>query len=856
MNAGTPPTLFNSDGTNNGATVHDTSFLGTGCAGSTCHDFFGVAYTNSALLSPVTRLTDVNASPEHANAYTPGQGGSGSQTLTNTNTSLVALGTNGGLELIGLFNTATGQCNNLPPGCTPGVNCVGTSITRNQCTGVGCSVGTTSQSNDFGTIVFSPSDPTLVFTYGNNLFDISSLTQVTPYSISTSTGAYSLKAPVVDFVKGLPVSNASEWATGHSYSFGNYVKRTLLTSEMATGGTWCGPSTTSCIGGHTYSAGDIVTSHGGSINCAYVSVLGGTAGGTAPAFITSAPCKNNQVQDGSGNAWRGLSSTAVFLYQETNPSCSPCTSSAFSVSGHPDLLSTVTDGSATWTNTGPSYIPVTGNSFWMSNPGMSNDSAYSPYAGAAFPSRYSVAMSTNTYGCSTGLCSSTGYTKYNATQNTGHDVVSFDATASPLVFHHLDTATGIWVDFPCTGASGATCTLGTPATVGALTNITTLGTGGTPCPFMLHESSLNKIASAPYVAVSEGMGYLGAGTACTNQTNFQVWNPLTSAYNPTTSLQTSYSGFNHSNMDGTTLVAFSGTGCGGSNLGCFSNIYSLGAGVSVQPKVGTYLYPSPSPSGYPQECNSNIATLPSWNNPTCSLGSALDGHVSCVGGCDHGSLHACGTFYNYANLGPSFNAWQNMEVCIPTAAPLTYASAVAGMASFGPPAQFTHTFATGTCPVFDCQFQISEYSQDGNWLFWSSDWGCSLGVVKNASTPTVWGGSGGAYQLLQHSHVTGDGLPSSLITLCGYPWQPVTAYVVGNVINPIEGTGGTAPIDDVFQAIYACGGGTCLSGPTSSLASKQPKCAVNKSCFANTKPPGTSVIIRDEPRSVFREWQD
>ena len=437
-----------------------------------------------------------------------------------------------------------------------------------------------------------------------------------------------------------------------------------------------------------------------------------------------------------------------------------------------------------------------------------------------------MAMSTNTYGCSTGACASVGYGKYNGSQQTGKDVVVYDSVAN--VFQHLDTATGIWVTFPCAGGTnGFGCTVSTPVTVGAtpLTNISNPGGSG-PCPFMLHESSMNKLASAPYVAISAGGGYLGS--ACPVE-NFQVWNPKVSSFNAATSLQTSFAGFNHSNMDQTVLAAFSGTASGGSNSGWFTSIYSLAAGVSNQPGTSVYLLPgNPPPSTYPMGCNSVS------NNPTCDLGSALDAHLSCVGGCDHGSFHGCGTAYNYANLGPAFNAWQNMETCWPTSNPTS-----APTATFGPVSQFTHTFATGTSMTFGTQFQISEYSQDGDWLFWSSDWGCKLGVVSGASTPALWS-SGTYYQALIAAPV-----PVSPISLCGYPWAAATSYVAGNLINPIEGTNGSAPVDDVFQAITSGS-----SGPNSTINSTQPVClqyvggapGQKASCFAGTTPPSKTAL--------------
>jgi hypothetical protein len=286
-----------------------------------------------------------------------------------------------------------------------------------------------------------------------------------------------------------------------------------------------------------------------------------------------------------------------------------------------------------------------------------------------------------------------------------------------------------------------------------------------------------------------------------------------------------YAGFNHSALDNTELVAFNGSGssnpCCNYTNGWFTSVYQLNA-VTSQPETSAYLAPNvnlPGSGNYPTGC---YPTPTGTQQPTCNLSTALDSHLSCVGGCDHGALHACGTTFNYATLGPAFNAWQNMETCYPTGT--LYAAGSLPTTSAGPVSQFTHTFATGTSLSFSTQFQISQWSQDGNWLFWSSDWGCQLGSTTG-SAPAVWS-SGTYYQKLILASV-----PANPTSLCGYPWASSTSYVAGNTINPIEGTSGSGAVDDVFQALT---NGT--TGANSSLSGKQPKCGTT-SCFANSTPP-------------------
>jgi hypothetical protein len=59
------------------------------------------------------------------------------------------------------------------------------------------------------------------------------------------------------------------------------------------------------------------------------------------------------------------------------------------------------------------------------------------------------------------------------------------------------------------------------------------------------------------------------------------------------------------------------------------------------------------------------------------------------------------------------------------------------------------------------------------------------------------------------------------------------------MIAPIEGTGGSGAVDDVFQAIAV--NGTGISGPGSTLTGNQPECGT-VSCFASANPPGATEL--------------
>src|SRR5208283_3794606 len=108
--------------------------------------------------------------------------------------------------------------------------------------------------------------------------------------------------------------------------------------------------------------------------------------------------------------------------------------------------------------------------------------------------------------------------------------------------------------------------------------------------------------------------------------------------------------------------------------------------------------------------------------------------------------YIAGTTYNYGNFGPATNAWQNEETVYPVAAGIIanpnnfcLQSIMPGCTvtqpanSYGNPWRFTHTFCLGNNLTFSQQFCVSEYSQDGNWLFWSSDNGGLLGSTTGAA---------------------------------------------------------------------------------------------------------------------------
>jgi hypothetical protein len=875
---------------NNNATGYDNSFIG-GCAGGVCHNFLGDAFTNAAFLSPVTRVTDAFSVPGTTyGTCQAGQGGSGVFTLTSTNTSLVALGCtpgggSGSFERVCLFNTATGHCTSF--------------ITTNLNTGGG---GSSSQAQDFGSLSFSLTDSKVgssfnLYTFGYDEYDITQgngydPTTVFPYTINSTTGAYTLGTGLVNWKYGLPMYNASNWTTSHSYTYGDYVIHPLATTEMATSGAW--------TAGHTYATGDIVVAQSGAA-CMYrvISTTLAASTGTSPAFDTTLPCGNSTLTEtgGSGVKWRGTNSAGQFLYQDiasgthtsagsvfqwlatpatlatngsitsgaatmtsssnpftaaqvgqaicvtgagnsagTVPLCTTIfsygsagsvtlatpalhtvtTSATVTLSGHPDFYSsTVGDANGLiWVNLGPSYIPASSGQLWTANAGISRDTLY---PGGTHPCKYGIAISTNSYG---DAYPSGGYNKYNNSQGSGIWAMEYvcDPTGSTGGTYELvNTATGIWTNYACGTGTGYTCASITPSIVGTLTNITNPLSTGQPCPYYLHNQKMSK-NGLHAVITNQANVY----PVCDSLQNFPVWQTTASSFNAVTSMQFTPSGLNHWDIGTDSIVAFNPSGY----TGGFLAIYDAN-NPTAAPPFSVYLKPgvNTSPPPYPEGCNTAGSPIP---NPDCTLSNVLDSHLSVAGDDGTDTVPACGTSYNYQTLGPAFNAWQNMETCYPVTPTATSSSV-----SYGPVWQFTHSFDTGTSNTFSIQFQISQYSQDGAWLFWGSDWNCGNGSETGAP-PAPWT-SGTYYQKLA---ITAS--PASPSNLCGLPWEPATTYVTGNMINPIEGTGGSGQVDDVFQAIYVSSGGT--SGPAGQPGggNNQPVCVVggaNKSCFVSTNPP-------------------
>ncbi len=545
-----------------------------------------------------------------------------------------------------------------------------------------------------------------------------------------------------------------------------------------------------------------------------------------------------------------------------------------SLTGHPDIISE-TSGDANglvWQNDGVA-LPISNGIGWFDHSDMSDvDQSYPITVGSnnyGAPSKFATAISTNTYHMAKSYSGAEDYSSGGADQDTGFWAVEFDYNSGNPVYHMLNHISGIWSDWTCSLGSGHgyNCSGGTysPTTIGTFKAISDPFGTGQPCPDTLHAARINP--SGLYFQLTSTVNRIY--NACTSVPNAEEWvvNPAT--FDQYVSLQVYESGLSHSALGLTHIFNFNNSGWGYTS-GVFVGRSYLGnvsgtacssgsppdcpgtgnpvVGGGYPPPVTTYLAPvcGPScPGTYAPGDQRQAQTTPPGcyitglgasgiKSPDCNLSEALDSHISRAGHITNDTFPACGSVFNYATLSPiAFNAWQGMEVCQPTAryVPSNAPSSSAALpsTSLASPWQFTHCFTTGTSVSFGPQFCVSQFSQDGNWLFFSTDCALQCGS-QSGVVPTVWS-SGTYYEMLA---VTGVPFPplTTVYSISGMPWQPLTAYSVGNLINPIEGTGGGGQIDDVFQAIYVSG----TSGPNSSLGSNQPKCGAT-SCFASTNPP-------------------
>jgi parallel beta-helix repeat protein len=149
------------------------------------------------------------------------------------------------------------------------------------------------------------------------------------------------------------------------------------------------------------------------------------------------------------------------------------------------------------------------------------------------------------------------------------------------------------------------------------------------------------------------------------------------------------------------------------------------------------------------------------------------------------------------------SAWQGEVMCAST----TPTTTTPGSGAFGGTVwRFGHTFATGSNPNFDVQFVISQTSQDGKFIAFTTDWDGQLGSTTGIA-PSVANG-----QLAVNP-------PAGVTYTClGAPvWLSGATYTTGALVGPVGATNGTGAVFDVFQAITGGVSGSLIPGWGSTL---------------------------------------
>lgn len=666
----------------------------------------------SASPSPVVRCTDQAIEPGITIANqskSAGLGGSGdAEQLFNTTSTLLRFNTSGNQGHITLFNPTTMVCGDPVTGHT---------ITADK---NGTNPGSASTGYNFGAGSFSWTDPEVYFGFGSG-YDAPA-NGVAKYRIDTTTGRFTVETPYLDFANGVPIGNlAPAWQPNHGYATGDYVSYTLALSD------WSGTA--------AYAQGDLILPQTNNpLHCAFKLSTSGTRG-TPPSswsLTGDGACMAAQTKtEGGGTAvWRNIGNSGAFTYQLTSEGgTSGSVAPNFATgSGHPDLLSTVSDATLTWTNTGTMLAPR-----WKSFAGVSKDS-----------SRFCSAFSSNAYG------HPSHYDLDNGGQGTGIYVGCYDFGLNQFVL--LNTATGIQSKTSCSGGTGYACTGGT------LSKLTAAGEAyaaiTSNCHFEVHNAKGG--STLDYVVVAK-QGNLGG--SCNGQ-NLLAWQPF--AEFDSSNLQIYNALSNHWTIGKKLFV----------NVGDQSQLgYTSGAYTAVLDSANPRMAPKTSwQAGPPYTSACELEAV--WNagdaKLPCNFSQAYDSHTAFWHGpLDDDTGPVCGTMYNYATLAPDPVApYQGEEVCISTQPNWNLGDPIGRYKVW----RFTHTFATGGNGFFDTQFAISQLSQDGKFLAFSSDWNCTLGSTAG----------------------TAD-------SVCGPPWVAGTSYAAGQMINPFGATTGSGTNYGVYQ---------------------------------------------------------
>src|SRR3984885_1211419 len=713
-----PPSTPNMGGlAKNGAIAYDTSYL-------------------SGTSSPVIRCTDTNTATAGYYPYAPksaGLGGAGSAgPLFNSNDTLVHVNDNQGDNWIVLFDPLTLVCS---PAITANLN--------------QSSSGSSSATFTFGQGYFDWQNASIYHGAINT-------TQIVPYTINSLTGSFTVGVgggsgttgtAEADFQYALPYGSlVSAWQASRFYTSGQYVSYRLNSTQAPD---WQASHS-------TYDLGDIIQPlTDNALRCALKLVQPGTTGSTEPNWndgITACHFASwGTISDGTA-AWQyfGPGSGATFLFQ--TPSARGTSGSATPAfvptsTGHPDLMTKVSDNGLTWTNVG-----------------VETQSSYRSFAGLSYDgTRFCQTTSTDVYGYNG------SYSSVNGTQGAGNWEQCYSSTLNEYVT--LNTTTGWQSLTTCAGGTGFNCSGGSWV-MNPQGSYSVLTSGG--CGFFTHDNRGSYNMTTLSVEVQANLN----GSSGCDTGNDWAWNPFQS-FDSSTGLQMYRVSLNHY-ANGNSYLWNNGQDCLDNSLGGFGCAVGTFGYAAIGSYGGAYLseYQSGNPytladiliAWQPTPCSStSYSAGVTYTIPPCEFGNAYDSHLSAIynpSGSDCSPV--CGSIFNIQSVSPiPFAPWQGELICVPTASTWAYGSAASGQNA---PWRFTPEFNTGTNSFFDVHFAISQCSTDGKFCAFSSDWMCTLGNTSGGST-----------------------------SLCGLPWVPDTVYSNGKYVNPFSSTEGAGTDYGVYE---------------------------------------------------------
>ena len=503
------------------------------------------------------------------------------------------------------------------------------------------------------------------------------------YKVSTASGnptsgsAPAFKTSSCD-TDGLTDSAGNLWkglsaATGPQFVYQQVNPACNPCTSSGSAFQWLATPTTLATDGAMSAASQVLTSASNPFTAAMVGqtiqvVNGGNTGGTIPLNTTIASYQN-----------AGQVTLAIPVLKTGGIS-----GATIALTGHPDIISSTTGDAngLVWQNSGVNVLPSSGNT-WNDNSQMSDDQLYPITVGGTSynaPKNYATAISTNTYHMAKTRAGAEDYSSGGAQQDTGFFLVEYDAVLN--VYHQLNTLTGIWTDWGCSGGTGYNCSGGTitGTTIGSFKAVLDPFATGQPCPNTLHAARINPTGEYFQATTTASPIYSACGTV----TNNTVWATTTANYDQYASYQIFYAALNHSALGQTHIFPFYHSGWG-FNAGVYvGRLYTANAsgtpcasgtwpdcpgtgnpvtGGGHAPAVSSYLYPvggtgnQTQPQTTPPGCYVSGLGGTGIKSPDCKLGDALDSHLSRAGHISDDTWPACGTTFNYATLNPiAFNA--------------------------------------------------------------------------------------------------------------------------------------------------------------------------------------------------------